>query len=398
MSGGGKTTTTSNESQKVELPAWMTQGGQDLYNKASASAAANPPAAYTGEMSPAMSANQNAASAQAAGSVGTGQQDLAAARAMTAGAASGTVPTVAAGQVGADQFDAATAAKYANPYTQQVQQSTVNQMKRQNELDHASLNDNVQAQKAFGGTRGALLESEQEKNQNQGIMDYMNTSNAAAYSDAQQQFERDRAAKMAAQTSNQSANLQADTTNASNIQSILDRMLASGAQMGNLGATASNLNTADINNLSKTGAVEQATKGDSDSAAYQEYLRMQGAPMDQYKDLMSILSGTPRDVTTSGTSTGTSKQSGGLLNSLLGAGQIAASAFSDPRLKRDVMLIERKDDGLGIYRYRYVWDDDTAPASIGVMADEVEQLRPWALGPVMLGYQTVDYSKLGGVQ
>jgi hypothetical protein len=33
-------------------------------------------------------------------------------------------------------------------------------------------------------------------------------------------------------------------------------------------------------------------------------------------------------------------------------------AFSDIRLKRDIELIGREDDGLGVYRYRYLWDDE----------------------------------------
>ena len=52
-------------------------------------------------------------------------------------------------------------------------------------------------------------------------------------------------------------------------------------------------------------------------------------------------------------------------------------------------------NGLGVYRYRYVWEDADAPMRIGVMADEVERLAPEALGPIVLGYRTVNYSMLG---
>ena len=179
---------------------------------------------------------------------------------------------------------------------------------------------------------------------------------------------------------------------------MLDRLLSAGGQFANIGNQQQGQTSQQINDLLRTGAVEQATAGDAQSADYQEFLRMQNAPMEQYQNLMAILSGTPRNVTTSGTSSGTnvSKQSGGLLNQLLGAGQIAASFASDRALKRDIELVGRRDDGLGVYEFRYIWDADDAPLSIGVMADEVEELMPEALGPIAGGRKTVNYALIGG--
>lgn len=68
-----------------------------------------------------------------------------------------------------------------------------------------------------------------------------------------------------------------------------------------------------------------------------------------------------------------------------------ASIFSDRRLKEDVELIRREPDGLGIYAYRYA---GAVKRRIGVMADEVAKLRPWALGPRNLGFATVNYEAL----
>ena len=68
-----------------------------------------------------------------------------------------------------------------------------------------------------------------------------------------------------------------------------------------------------------------------------------------------------------------------------------ASIFSDRRLKRDIERVGEFPDGLGIYAYRYVMG---AKRVMGVMADEVAKLRPWALGPERGGYATVDYGRL----
>lgn len=85
--------------------------------------------------------------------------------------------------------------------------------------------------------------------------------------------------------------------------------------------------------------------------------------------------------------TGASKSGGGL-GKILGLGM---SLFSDRRLKTNISKIGQEPDGLGIYSYRYVWSDEP---QTGVMADEVARLRPWALGPVVGGYATVNYGAL----
>jgi hypothetical protein len=78
----------------------------------------------------------------------------------------------------------------------------------------------------------------------------------------------------------------------------------------------------------------------------------------------------------------------GTVASLAGS---AASLFSDRRLKRNIELVHREPDGLGVYLCRYVW---SRTRRLMVMADEVAKLRPWALGPRRAGYATVNYGAL----
>jgi opacity protein-like surface antigen len=66
---------------------------------------------------------------------------------------------------------------------------------------------------------------------------------------------------------------------------------------------------------------------------------------------------------------------------------------SDLRLKRDVALVGRLDNGLGLYRYRYLWSDTVY---VGVMAQEVALLRPDAIVRSRSdSYLRVDYARLG---
>ena len=88
---------------------------------------------------------------------------------------------------------------------------------------------------------------------------------------------------------------------------------------------------------------------------------------------------------------GTQKQSNGIGGILQGAGSLASGAamFSDRRLKTNIEKVGEFEDGLGVYEY-----DIFGERQRGVMADEVEQLRPWALGPEVAGYRTVRYGDL----
>lgn len=89
-----------------------------------------------------------------------------------------------------------------------------------------------------------------------------------------------------------------------------------------------------------------------------------------------------------GTSTGGGPSTLGSIASTVGG---IASIFSDRRLKRDIELVGREPDGLGIYLCRYVW---SRTRKLMVMADEVAELRPWALGPTRAGFATVNYGAL----
>jgi hypothetical protein len=63
------------------------------------------------------------------------------------------------------------------------------------------------------------------------------------------------------------------------------------------------------------------------------------------------------------------------------------------RLKHDVALLGRLDNGLGLYRFRYLWSETVY---VGVMAQEVALLRPDAVVRGTLDdYLRVGYRRLG---
>lgn len=92
----------------------------------------------------------------------------------------------------------------------------------------------------------------------------------------------------------------------------------------------------------------------------------------------------------SGTSSGSSKNGlGGFL------GQVAGSvAASDVRLKENLIEVGELRNGLKVYQYNYINSPNST--ELGVLAQDVLKVQPDAIGPVLNGYLTVDYSKLEG--
>jgi hypothetical protein len=68
------------------------------------------------------------------------------------------------------------------------------------------------------------------------------------------------------------------------------------------------------------------------------------------------------------------------------------TAPSDIRLKCDITKLTQLDNGLSLYRFRYLWDDTFY---VGVMAQEVERIVPEAVVRGSDGYLRVDYGRLG---
>jgi hypothetical protein len=117
------------------------------------------------------------------------------------------------------------------------------------------------------------------------------------------------------------------------------------------------------------------------------------------QQLANISTGASGQVTGLGTSVGNIQQTEGILSGLgdaaSGIGTLIAT--SDVRLKENLNKIGQLPSGLGLYS----WDwKDSAPSdaksnqTIGVLAQEVQQLIPDAIVQREDGYMAVDYSKV----
>jgi len=139
-----------------------------------------------------------------------------------------------------------------------------------------------------------------------------------------------------------------------------------------LGAKEQELGLAGANAKVAAGSLERKTEQAGKDALRDQFMKENGYPFEVATWLAGIMTGTGA---ASGSTTTTTQPS---------------SFFSDRRLKEDVQRIGEGDNGLPIYKYRYKGEPET---HIGFMADEVEKVRPDAVGLHPTGYKTVDYDR-----
>jgi len=157
----------------------------------------------------------------------------------------------------------------------------------------------------------------------------------------------------------------------------LARRLQAGQQIGALGSGAQAAALQGAQAQLAAGTAEQQTQQADLTARYQQFLQERGYPFQVAQFLANIAMGTGA---LSGSTTTTTQPAG---------------FFSDERLKKDAVRIGATDEGVPIYSFRYKGED--GPKRIGLMAQDVEQVHPEAVGLAAAAdgryYKTVDYEK-----
>jgi hypothetical protein len=287
---------------------------------------------------------------------------------------------------GPQQFGGQQAAQYMSPFIQQALEPQMREAITSARRGQVAQDLGSSRQGTYGGSRQLLASMERERNLGQQLGDIQSRGLQSAYENAQQQFERDRAAGMTtsqqnqqaalgvqqlgtqtgtqvalanlsneqqARVNNQALQFQAQGMNAENAlkaalanqQANLEtqRMaeqsrqfgsqqgLAGLAQAGQMGQTLSNIGSAQsqadqarFGLQTSTAAQQQAINQQRLDQQYQDFLRQRDYPMEQLQQYSSLLRGVP--VTPSST-TSTYGQQPGIGQQLLGTGLGAASIY-----------------------------------------------------------------------
>lgn len=158
------------------------------------------------------------------------------------------------------------------------------------------------------------------------------------------------------------------------------------SQPGSVGANLVQTPQLSIGAPNYTGAVSQYETANEQN--YQNQMQQQNAMMSGLFGLGgNVLGGMAR----SGGFNGISSAIGGGLSSL-GSSAMAALPLlmSDRRLKKNIVPLFKLLNGLTWYAFNYIW---SAAPQQGLMADEVEAIRPWAVFDIGGGFKAVNYAE-----
>ena len=244
--------------------------------------------------------------------------------------------------------------QFMNPFQQQVIDATMRQMGQANEQAQSGALGTAVSSGAFGGDRAGIAAANLANQQGLAMGSTLAGLNAQNYNQA-----------LAAAQQQQGVNLGAT-------QADLARLMQGGQFYAGLGTAAQQAGLQGAEAQINAGTLGQQTEQAGLSALYNQFQQKNAYPFQVAQFLANIGMGTGA---LSGSTTTTTQPS---------------SFFSDRRLKEDVQRIGEGDNGLPIYKYRYKGEPDT---HIGFMADEVEKVRPEAVGLHPTGYKTVDYDR-----
>lgn len=353
---------------------------------------------YTGTLTAPMSGNQQLGYNLAANTAATGG----------AGGAAATAGTNLLGQVAANSdWNSATAAKYMNPYTQDVTNSAIANSNQSYLQSLASQQTGQAGSGAIGGDRAAVGSAALAGQQSLNVGSLTATGNANAYNNAMQAWSTDNNTKIAAANAYESA-----------------------------GQDITKMNSQQISDLMQTGGVSQVIAQTDLNNQYGQFMREQGWSAQQLGSLISAVG------TAKGSGTQSAPVQSNTANQLMGLGSTVAGLFGggsggtsvDPTISAandantDSMISNVPDytpvlsgsaapqgaiaycdyglkkqlqpiyfDGtsqLPVYTFRYKADDTTLWA--GYVAQDVQERYPDAVSRGPKGYLQVNHSKVPG--
>lgn len=270
--------------QGTQIPEWVSQGGQKLFNEAS-ELAKQPYPAYTGARVAPFTADENTGFQLSRDSVGAWQPYMDSANSQLA----------AAGET----WSPAAAQRYMDPYAINVSDIVARKAKEAYDVEKMGQNARAVQAGAFGGARHGVNDVLGQEKYLQTVGDIYTTGLSNAYDRAGQLFQADRGR---------------------------DMEIAKG--YGQLGQLGQQMTGTDIANVMATGGQQRQLGQLSLDTAYQDYLNQRQWPYQQVNFALGALSGTPYDKTSTQSSSGQQiVQSPSVAGQLAGTGLTAAALW-----------------------------------------------------------------------
>ena len=368
MSGG--TTQQSGTSTSVnQIPAWMTDAGEQNYGFAQ-QVAEQPLQQYQGQMVADVAPQTQQSLNVAANSGNVGADQYQAGTAGYLGALGQTPSTVTPQSLAGTSLQ-----PYMDQYTQSVINATMPGMEQANALSQNQQANAANSANAFGGSKQGVQQgvAQAQGAQNIGLM--LANLNNANFQQAQ-----------AAATGDISRNLTAQTTNQTAQQQKINSDIAASQGLTNTGDSMNKANAANYNMLQSAGAGQSMQAQNEINAQMAKFSQAFNYPQQQLGTLLSALGMTPHDTSTASQSTQQTTTPTDWA-SIISKGASAASDIygmmpSDKRLKKDIEPVGQGPAGVPVYKYRFKGALAGSPKQQGPMAQDVQKVVPQAVSQI----------------
>jgi len=328
--GGGSQPAQTTQVSKVELPAWVDAASQENYGYAK-DVANRPLEQYEGQRVADTSPYTQQANQLAVSNVGSTDPYF---------KSSADIYNRTAGPLDIN--------KYLNPYTEEVQNRSVDAAQRSLQGNLLANTDQAQKAKAFGGSRFGIQNAVTQAESTRGIGDLVAQLRQKGFDTA-------------------TATALADRTG----------MQSSAAGLLNVASGQKAAQGQDVATLFGAGQADQAQNQAVIDSLMAKFNERRDYPIQQLNTRLAALGMSPYGKTETSSKTGTSEKPGtdwatvglGALKTLP-----ALFAMSDRNMKTD---IEKITDGpVPLYAYRYKSDPKTYPKVVGPMVQDVEKKFP----------------------
>lgn len=278
--GGGGQQQSTQTSYQTNIPAYLEDPAKRMVSRGetlSEQGYIPYTGARTAEFNPAQTqAFQNIAGLQAPGQFGQ------AGEAVTGAQQFGTAGALGAMGYQSGQFGSQQAQQYMSPYQQAVTDIAKREAATEAQRLNTELGSKAAKAGAFGGSRFGIEQALLGSKLAQNLSDIQVKGSQAAFENAQQQFERDRAARLAgAKFGLEGAQFGADVG------------LKSASQLQNLGTAEQEANLKRISAQQAAGAQQQALEQQKLDQAYQQFQEQRDWEKNQLGFLSGLIRGTP---------------------------------------------------------------------------------------------------------
>lgn len=381
MSSTPDTTTQTNLLDPTSAAAVAQKNSQNTqaWNSAQNVVSQNPTyPSYPGALVQNFTPDQIAAMQMTEQNVGTGQNQLQAATALTGSGAKAYSGTPFQANATTTSTMPQNYQSYMSPYINGALNNAATQMERVGAQNKMAINQQAAQAGAFGGDRQGVQDAMNDFNTQTGIGNMYSQGLQGAITQAGQQFTADQGQSLASQQGNNATALAGFQANANQFNTDQARQLAAGQQMGALGTTAQNMAATDASHLMAAGTMQQQQGQAGINAQLAQFQQQFQQPYANQALLNATNAASTPGVsgsTQTGSASGPSETSQ-IIGGVTTAAMIAAMAASSRDFKEGGIAVD--DDAilagissLPIERWKYKKElEDGQPHHIGTYAEE----------------------------